>query len=724
MLLIAIGGCASGGGDEDAGGIDAGTIAFCGDGVPQSGEECDGDAVGSSCEAMGYLGGTLACASDCTLDKSGCLEASCGNGAIDPGEACDGAANDATCESEGFVSGTIACGTDCQLDTSDCDACGDGSVDPGEECDGSPPAGVTCADVGPFLGGTLACDETCGVDSSGCFDAECGDGVRGGSEDCDGSDHGGRTCANYGFFAGELTCNSDCTFDTVDCHNCGNGRIEGIEQCDGAELGGADCISRGFTMGELRCAGCVYDTTGCMTAACGNGRLESGEACDDGNGVGGDGCTACAVDAGFACSGTPSSCSAICGNGMIHGSEECDGANLAGQTCVSRGYTSGTLRCSACSFDETGCTLTSCANGTIDAGEECDDGDVVRFDGCDPTCNVDAGFHLPVRLRNGEGSNHGMVEIFFGGAWRWVCDDTYDTAAQGALASVVCRQLGYTGTGHQFLGAFGGGSGGPAMDDVVCTGGEATLAQCAFRGWNQHNCTGVEAVGVRCVPAEGDIRLVAGPHGMEGRLQIFHTGAWGEVCDDYFDGAYGTSYYGYSTTTVCQQLGYRGGTFVSTYDAPTDTFVLDDVNCTGSERRIGDCPHLAYGTENCWTGEGAGFRCDVHVEGDLRLAGGTARNSGRVEILHQNVWGTVCDDFLTSADARQSNFVAVGCGQLGFERAGSALLYSAVPDGIDPVWMDDLSCAGSETSLGACPFLGWGMENCAHSEDIGLSCTP
>ncbi|MCZ7684512.1 MAG: hypothetical protein M5U28_39395 [Sandaracinaceae bacterium] len=260
------------------------------------------------------------------------------------------------------------------------------------------------------------------------------------------------------------------------------------------------------------------------------------------------------------------------------------------------------------------------------------------------------------------------------------------------------------------------------MDDVYCTGSEPSLAQCPFRGWGLENCSGAEAVGIRCMPGEGDIRLVAGPHGMEGRLQIYHSGAWGEVCDDYFDGFY-SAYYGYSTTTVCQQLGYRGGTFLSTYDAPSEVFVLDDVNCTGTGRRIGDCPHQPYGTENCYVSEGAGFRCDLYADGDARLVAGTARNSGRVEILHNDVWGTICDDGITFAGTPQTNFITVGCRSLGFAGTGTALTTTSVPDGVDPVWMDDLVCGGSEASLASCPFAGWNVENCTHSEDIGLTCT-
>ena len=38
--------------------------------------------------------------------------------------------------------------------------------------------------------------------------------------------------------------------------------------------------------------------------------METGEGCDDGNGLSGDGCSsACAVEPGYVCSGSPSVCS-------------------------------------------------------------------------------------------------------------------------------------------------------------------------------------------------------------------------------------------------------------------------------------------------------------------------------------------------------------------------------------------------------------------------------
>ena len=106
---------------------------------------------------------------------------------------------------------------------------------------------------------------------------------------------------------------------------------------------------------------------------------------------------------------------------------------------------------------------------------------------------------------------------------------------------------------------------------------------------------------------------------------------------------------------------------------------------------------------------------DGPAEGDVRLVGGSTEQEGRVEIYHNNEWGTVCDDRFVSDDA------AVVCRQLGL-MGGQAHTRAAFGAGTGTIWMDDVQCAGSESRLADCPFGGWGLHNCRHSEDVGVSC--
>ena len=56
--------------------------------------------------------------------------------------------------------------------------------------------------------------------------------------------------------------------------------------------------------------------------------------------------------------------------------------------------------------------------------------------------------------------------------------------------------------------------------------------------------------------------------------------------------------------------------------------------------------------------------CTNHT---IRLVGGWSSNEGRVEICINGVWGTVCDDYWVSSDAR------VVCRQLGLPYTGDQI---------------------------------------------------
>lgn len=101
----------------------------------------------------------------------------------------------------------------------------------------------------------------------------------------------------------------------------------------------------------------------------------------------------------------------------------------------------------------------------------------------------------------------------------------------------------------------------------------------------------------------------------------------------------------------------------------------------------------------------------------VRLRGGRVPSEGRVEVLINGIWGTVCHDLFDIRDAR------VFCRLLGFPDANLAVFGSTFGPGSGPVWLDDLQCSGNEPSFFQCQHLPIGRHNCqGHSGDAGIMC--
>ena len=54
---------------------------------------------------------------------------------------------------------------------------------------------------------------------------------------------------------------------------------------------------------------------------------------------------------------------------------------------------------------------------------------------------------------------------------------------------------------------------------------------------------------------------------------------------------------------------------------------------------------------------------------------------------------------------------------------GTALSFAHFGEGNGPIWLDDVSCTGSESELLECPHNGIGSHDCDHFEDASVRCS-
>ncbi|CAG9769987.1 unnamed protein product [Ceutorhynchus assimilis] len=254
------------------------------------------------------------------------------------------------------------------------------------------------------------------------------------------------------------------------------------------------------------------------------------------------------------------------------------------------------------------------------------------------------------------------------------------------------------------------------------------------------------------------VQLAAGQEPHEGRIEVTVFGKTGYICDDQFKIT--------EADVLCKELGFKFGAlevkgnsfFAKDLEEDHTLYMMDDIECLGNETSIMDCNFAGWGIHNCADREIAGVVCktpqDTCSEGywqcdtgnecvrlpfvcdglddcsdnsdeanhhcdtptALRLVNGTSANEGRLEIRHNGIWGSICDDDFNEDAAK------IACAALGYSGSASVKKDGFFGQTTGPIWLDQVACQGNETSLEKCTHWDWGESNCDHSEDVGVIC--
>ncbi|KPP58299.1 hypothetical protein Z043_123888, partial [Scleropages formosus] len=286
-------------------------------------------------------------------------------------------------------------------------------------------------------------------------------------------------------------------------------------------------------------------------------------------------------------------------------------------------------------------------------------------------------------LRLSEGCS-GHTEVYYNGSWGSVCFNQMEKTT----VAVICRQLGcgHKGTVDETISRL---SPDPKwLDNVVCQDYESSLWQCPSSPWGQNQCTETEVADIRC-SGNLPLRLTGGSDPCSGRVEVYHKGFWGTVCDDSWDLQ--------DAMVVCRQLDCGAALRAekgSRFERGNGPIWLDEVNCRGSELYLWHCSYSPQ-QSSCSHKQDAGvtcaalhrgsnfgqsdgsiwskyFQCEGHesflhecltsdrreqnrthevqlnCQDFLRLVGGADCCSGRLEVKFNQSWATVPSGLNTS----------------------------------------------------------------------------
>ncbi|XP_065440784.1 scavenger receptor cysteine-rich type 1 protein M130-like [Chrysemys picta bellii] len=207
-----------------------------------------------------------------------------------------------------------------------------------------------------------------------------------------------------------------------------------------------------------------------------------------------------------------------------------------------------------------------------------------------------------------------------------------------------------------------------------------------------------------------EVRLVGGATACSGRVEVKHGNTWETVCDSHLD---------FNTASViCNELGC--GQAVATLGATHfgeghDLIWKEEFHCVGNESLLQKCPRMSRPNDTCSHANDVGILCSGYA--GYRLANGSTRCSGRVELLHGGTWGTFCD---SKWDLQAAHTV---CQQFDCGFALSIPAGQLLGTGDGPVWNGTFGCEWNEYHLRDCPITALSTTECPPGSEASVVCS-